>query len=504
MATETRTSDINSIKILDKGRDVTKKVMKNMGGTISEPKRMGVLGGLKSALGDVSSATKTVGKGITNVGKSLVNTTGNIANFLTGGPRQQTYGYFAEYFQDEKQKIKKEKPFTQIRPSFNLPTAPPQYGASTEQLNNIFDFMKRTQEKQIRQLEVQNSFIEGKLELDKERYSELLKAITKFVNVKTVTATRVDEKKEEGPNILDIVKNMVTGMIQTAISGVMKTFEMLKKGLEWLKDIEWVAKAKELYQIVTKYGSLLLRFLGTPLGGALLGATSLAMFLKMAKDEKEAIEKNPHDPKYVDNPYAMKLRGEAESVAQAGKQNQAKARRTILRNEVEDFVKSSLTDEVLVEETGKDRAGLQKWLVDNPQPTAKYQLPIRGSLASKPTVAPALDETAAETARLTRQNAAASPVAPTPSEPETAKPVETATPAPTTPVSAPVARVIDENRALESERMVEPVTNKPIVVKNNSAQSVNEPPLASTATTRDEEPMIDFVFSKQRNKARGY
>ena len=55
---------------------------------------------------------------------------------------------------------------------------------------------------------------------------------------------------------------------------------------------------------------------------------------------------------------------EAKSVGEATQQNIAQTIKTFRRNEVDDFVKSDQTDAELMQQFGKDRAGLKKWLVE--------------------------------------------------------------------------------------------------------------------------------------------
>jgi hypothetical protein len=44
----------------------------------------------------------------------------------------------------------------------------------------------------------------------------------------------------------------------------------------------------------------------------------------------------------------------------------------------------------------------------------------------------------------------------------------------------------------------------PIIQQSNTQSAQNEPPIPSTATQRDEEPMSSKVFKDQRSRARAY
>jgi hypothetical protein len=481
---------------------------------------MGILDKVKSA---VNFATGGPRKQTYGYSASFLNETkrdyagkskfGKIARFLTGGPRQQSYGYFAEHFQNGNTSVKREKKsFTPIRNVVSptpgaLPAPSMQYGASTESLNNVFDFIKRSQEKQARQIEVQNSFVEGRINVENERHQELLSAMKNFVKVKGGTTVTKVEENESGVGLFDNIKDMIKSMITSAVAAITDTFNTLKKGLQWLSEIQWLTKAKELYDIATKYGPMLLRFLGSPLGVALLGATTLAAFLKAVADEKASIEANPYDTKYKDNTYAKLLRKEVSSVAQGGEANTRMTVKQIPRPEIEQSVTSSLSDDELKAAYGQDRSGLAKWLQDNPK--EKYYQAAVAPIAGKPTtgvlsggnplpVAPtALPEgVSPSTAGAARSSTDFSATDP--------RRLDLATPVPPAPISEPVSRVISDNKALEMQSMSASGSNSPVVLNGGSSQVVNDPPIATTAIQRDEEPMAGHVFDIQRKKSRAY
>lgn len=61
------------------------------------------------------------------------------------------------------------------------------------------------------------------------------------------------------------------------------------------------------------------------IGAAAVPVTIAGALLYLGKEEKERIEANPNAAEFKDNPYAMKLRHEANSLRQAGLKNQRKA-----------------------------------------------------------------------------------------------------------------------------------------------------------------------------------
>ena len=437
-----------------------------------------------------------------SVGKKIANTPRRIVRAITGGPRQQNYGYFAEFYDDERRKTRKER-VTQIRPVLPTPTpVPQQFGSSTEQLNRIFNFMKNNQEKQIRQLEVQRSFNEERSAEDQRRHKELLEAIKQFVS--TSTTTRVaSESKGTGlfDDILGGLKSMIEGIVKNAIAAVEKIIEGIKTTLEVLKSA---------YELLKPYIGAIGRFFTSPLFMSILGPAlligSLAAFLKSAADEKAAIEANPYDAKYKDNAYARVLRKEVDSVAQGAEMNRRMAVKQIPRREVEEVAKSTLPDEDVKYLYGQDKAGLNKWLRDNPNEKI-YQASV-APIAEKPTtgvmaggnplpVAPTplpegVTPSTASGGRSSAQAAATDP-----------RRLDNATPVPAVPVSAPVSDLSNENKNLDDNRtMSSSVT--PVVSTQNNTQTTKPSQIPSTATQRDDEPMVTHVLDGQRKKAKAY
>lgn len=116
--------------------------------------------------------------------------------------------------------------------------------------------------------------------------------------------------------------------------------------------------------------------------GAGIAAAVLTPYA-LAAEEKEKIRENPNAPEYKDNPYAMVVRGEAKTEAEAGEINRQKTQKQYRRNEIEEFVKSDLTDRELTQEFGTDREGLKKWLSENTSRGAMYQAPVQSPIQPK-------------------------------------------------------------------------------------------------------------------------
>jgi hypothetical protein len=448
-----------------------------------------------------------------NVAGKIVGTIGKIGNFITGGRREQTYGYTSQYFPmgNKKSKLSKTKRVTQIRPKITpLPGAGSMgmgYNAGDEKLSQMFEFMKRTHEQNMTKIEVQNSFAKERANEDANRHREMIGAIRKFTSL-TSTGDVVEVKKQDG-GIFDIFKNMLAA----AVSGVLATVNGLiagvQKSLEWLSDLKTLLTAigPNAARVLASLGS----FLISPVGAALLGALSIAEFLKLIADQKAAIEADPYAPEYKDNAYAMKLRGEAKTVGQAVAVNQGKATRQFKRQEIVEFVKSRLTDAELSDPVknpgvpGADRATLQQWLVENPKPGAMFQgsvAAIAGSpetaipAGGKPLVKPTNNQ--ADVRKI--DNATMTP--PTPETPTaTPAPVTpTATPTPSAPVSAPISGAIQENMNLSEEDASTSSYTKPVFSVTGSSETTKAPPLSSSASWRDDEPLIDKILQRSRSR----
>ena len=70
---------------------------------------MAVLDKVKKTVNTGAKVGKAAAKGVGYVASKLTNTASSVANFLTGGPREQTYGYFAEFFPDSHEPSKEKK-----------------------------------------------------------------------------------------------------------------------------------------------------------------------------------------------------------------------------------------------------------------------------------------------------------------------------------------------------------------------------------------------------------
>ena len=308
-------------------------------------------------------------------------------------------------------------------------------------------------------------------------------------------------KKEEDGGFLSGLMDTIKSMIKSAIEGVENMFRNALKAYEWIKELKILEK-------LAPYALRLAGFLAGPAGAALLVAGGLAAFLYLANEEKKRIEADPYNEEFKDNAYAMKLRGEAKSVGQAGAINQSKATRQFKRQEIVDLVNSKLSDEELINNSGApgaDRATLQKWLDANPKPSAMFQgsvaaiagqpetaIPAGGKPATRLSLPSDVTPSTAGGGRGSAESAATDPR-------RLDLPTPTTTPVPEMPASSAVVGKIQENNDLNMQAtMTAGASSSPSVSVNNSSTSAPDQTVTATATTRDDTPILELVMKKTK------
>ena len=444
-----------------------------------------------SIKGAISDKLKAKGTGIKEKFDPM-----NIARAMTGGGKlapailgritgrsQADINYFAG------DKRKKFSSYTKMPSIGQAPSEGFDGGSAIEVLNKMLAFMQKNREIDLKRKQTSMSFEEERQSEEQRRHEKFLKVLKDFTGVKT---TAVPEKESSG-GLFDGLWDTIKAMISSAIENVMKAVMELKNLISPLLNL--AAK------LGTFVGSNLFALLTS--GAGILGVTTfgaLAALLFLGKAEKEAIEANPNDPKYKDNPYAMSLRGEATTIGQATVVNQNKALKQFPRRTVEDFVNSNFTDEELKRELGNDRPALKKWLADNPKREAMYQAPVAAIAGQPQTAIPAggkpLENGQAETpAGIVKDMKAGALSGATPVTPPAATPV------PSAPPSSAVVGKIQENNDLNMQStMTAGASSTPSVSVNSSSTTAPDQTVTSTATTRDDTPILDLVLN--RTKAR--
>ena len=246
---------------------------------------------------------------------------------------------------------------------------------SVGSLSELFTFIKKSHEQDLRIRESERSFQEERVNEDQRRHNEFIKILKDYVG-QTGTATIIKEGEKSG-GLFDFIKKMISDAIKGAI-------ETIQKMYSWIKDLK----------ILQSIAPFLSKLAGIITGGSyasilafLLPAAAVGALLFLIRNQMNKIESNPFAEEFKDNPYAMKLRGEQPTVGAAAQANTNKTVRRMLRNVVQNFVNSNLTDEELVNNPGSpgaDRATLQKWLAENPNPSAEWQAPVAPSAAGMP------------------------------------------------------------------------------------------------------------------------
>jgi len=299
----------------------------------------------------------------------------NVAKFLTGGSNlapailgrltgrsQSDINYFSGG----------RKTATRVGKSSMLGTMG---GDSVESLSELFTFIKKSHEQDLRIRETERSFQEERANEDQRRHNEFIKILKDYVG-STGTATIIKEGEKSG-GFFDFIKKMISDAIKGAI-------ETIQKMYSWIKDLK----------ILQSIAPFLSKLAGIITGGSyasilafLLPAAAVGALLFLIRNQMNKIESNPFAEEFKDNPYAMKLRGEAPTVGAAAQANINKTVRRMPRRLIQDFVNSNLTDEELVNNPGApgaDRATLQQWLSENPNPNSQWQPPTAPSAAGMP------------------------------------------------------------------------------------------------------------------------
>jgi len=360
-------------------------------------------------------------------------------------------------------------------------------------LARIYNLIKTNSE----ELKLQSE-IDKNLSIDREKqkekwHSDLIKALT-GVGGKTTTATPA---KKEGGGFFDGIMDFIKNMIESSIKGVMDLIKNLKT---------LVQPAVDFFKSIGRLVSPLLEFLGSKFfafltsSAGLLGVTTigaLAALLFLGKAEKEKIEANPNAPEYKDNPYAMSLRGEAKNIGQATAQNQRKATKQIPRKQVEDFVKSDLTDKELVAELGGDRKTLKKWLIDNPKPGAMYQAPVAAIAGQPNTSVPAggVPQKTDKAMAVPATSATSSPSA-TSGGSESSTPTTTPMPPVPADTGSRVQSAINQNISMNLDQD----TSKTVIIDNsksvNASGGSSAPAISmdSSVMVRTDDPTLRNIF----------
>ena len=462
-----------------------------------------------SIKGAISDKLKAKGTGIKEKFDPM-----NIARAMTGGGKlapailgritgrsQSDINYFAG------DKRKKFSSYTKM-PSIGQAPSEGFGGSAVEVLNQMLSFMQKNREDDLKRKQISMSFEEERQSEEQRRHEKFLEVLKEYTGVKTTTMVKKEEDGGFLSGLMDTIKSMISTAVTSVLAVVNGLIDGFKKSLEWLGDLKTLMSTLggNAAKILLNLG----RFLLSPFGVALLGVLAIGSFLKLIYDQKAAIEADPYAEEFKDNAYAMKLRGEAKSVGQAGAINQSKATRQFKRQEIVDLVNSKLSDEELINNSGApgaDRATLQKWLDANPKPSAMFQgsvaaiagqpetaIPAGGKPATRLSLPEGVAPSTAGAGRGSAEFAATDPR-------RLDLPKPTTTPVPEMPASSAVVGKIQENNDLNMQStMTAGASSSPSVSVNNSSTSAPDQTVTATATTRDDTPILDLVLNRTKSR----
>jgi hypothetical protein len=278
-----------------------------------------------------------------------------------------------------------------------------------EQLLKIYSFLKTSTDKDIKRKEKEQNFKEEREIESKKRHDEFIAALTKLKTGKSTAQVVTKTEQKEGfdfgglvEGIVSKIKDMVQGIIDTALSP-----------FAWLKNL-------------TSFAEPLLKFLGSNvfrlvlmnpvfLGMAAAGALAYWLISQASEEANQKTAESLIKAGDVSAESAAIMAAQEptdENLVQKRKENLLSQRPSNKKSFA--FWKDSDLQKKYLEEIGFDeKSGLTEQekkqgyirLDDNANPVKKSSAePVKLSAPTMP------DETDAETARLTRQNAAASPM----------------------------------------------------------------------------------------------
>jgi hypothetical protein len=402
---------------------------------------------------------------IKDVASKVKNTLSNVHNFITGGTRQQSYGYTSQnFFRKEDQKAGKSGSSATATPvkSSTVPDRVPNTstGNITEALDNMFTFLKKGHEENVRLREISQNFAQESQDNEDRRHGELMETIREFTKLNTATPIQA-EKSDEG-GFLDRVKDMLKSAYDRLV-------EMMGPMLNFMKTV----------------GSKLLEF-----GTFLLKNPSVTSGILWAIgmwQAKEFLDKSKY----------------GERMSQGEGQMAEKA----FREKKTDFTGLKITKEEALnilqqpDSPGKIRdiesfGGIKRITAISqglPDPggiplSQKVDLNTATNMTEK--FKEKKQEVSAQQARTTfSQTDPRMKMAGTKIE-------KTVTPEPIAPKTDRLNKATTENKDLEMSASTTKGSEKPVIAVNNTGSTVNDTPMPSTATQRDDTPILERVMGK--------
>lgn len=458
----------------------------------------------KSKLPSLGNAAGTVTKGLLTIGMGLARTAGKIFKAVVGPEQEQTYGWTNQFF-PKKMRGDKNKKVDRMSNNLSGNLGP----LSDINSQEILEFMKENYADEKRYREVQRSFMEERANEEEKRHKQLVSALQKFTGTKT-TATVVTPT--EGGGLLDMIRNMFKAF-EEKVKDIVNTI---------LSGIDLFRKGSLLSSLITFLNSPIFKLLSGPLL-MVAGILGLAYALRKAVELVPDYSKlTPEEAQNVlDNASEKDIEsfGGREKLKQIIAGGKEEARKKLEQPDLsleERAAAEKLLGMTATPQTdtqlrnvpprpdttdGKNKARAASWdakfgQTHNPDGTPKIQK------VSKPLLS-GVEESQAGGGRGTGQY-----------EDFLARMDEQQTggqasfgagkSVPVPPPPSPVAQLTDTNRDLEMFSVPTGGAGAPIIQQSNTQSAQNEPPIPSTATQRDEEPMSSKVFKDQRSRARAY
>jgi hypothetical protein len=358
-------------------------------------------------------------------------------------------------------------------------------------LQSMFDFMVQSEASKQRRAETERSFREEKDNEEQRRQTQFLRVLSEFTGVGA--ATKVEEKKDGG-GFLDMLKGLWDSFI---------------KPFKWALD--WVMNNKKLLLSIA-------RFFAGPLGVAMLAGGAI---IWLAEQLKEYFRNNVPDMKIVSPSEAAGLlqgnqkdidkfpggekalreiianapkrateilaRGDNREILAAGGEKKLKEIETDIiaqppkRDAMLDMAETGPTRENFIKYgRGTKATNAAKW----DREFGPYFDPITGKRLEK--------AKPVESAPTSVKPAMATPVQEMPAE--TKESVPTAAPVSSAPTLGKINESIAENNTLNLEESTGGSSDtKPIIMQNNKSNHLKDTPISSTATTRDQTPIMEHV-----------
>ena len=474
-----------------------------------------------SIKGAISDKLKAKGTGIKEKFDPM-----NIARAMTGGGKlapailgritgrsQSDINYFAGN--------KKSSTYTKM-PSVGQVPSEGFGGSAIEVLNKMLSFMQKNREDDLKRKQISMSFEEEKQSEEQRRHDQFLKVLKDYTSLGGGTTTTI-VKKEEGEGFLSGLMDTIKSMISTAVSGVLTVVNGLidgfKKSLEWLGDLK-ILMSTLGGNAATKLLSLA-RFLLNPftigLFAAIAGGAAIMWLGEKLKDyfRENVVNMNAISPEkaaeLLQTPGAFReieKYGGRDALMKIAKEGHLEAAKVLASGDIKkindaggkDFLEQVVArGAVTVPESAakEDLSQFEKEL--------KLKRPKGSGLAVKNQQA-AWDakyskiydpETGMRLDLLNAKNA----TTPSNTAPAATPVTETTTPVPANPPSSAVVGKIQENNDLNMQStMTAGGSSSPSLSVNNSSTSAPDQTVTSTATTRDNTAILDYVLNKSKSR----